>query len=228
MAIVRLGPIVGGISGALGGVVFVNSKRSLVARRPPTTRRKSSPFLARSRSRMAQLRNHWHTLTTNQQTRWSSAASQIESTNALGLSSPISGFEYFIKTNKVAFPGAFGLVDEPSSIRARDFAVNPTVAFSATTGYDVSIDNPSAPLFLQIQVYGWPFWLSHETKSVPRLVFLDERSASADPVQDNVQPEWRAHFGDMVEGQRFSCGIKARASASPFNPITIIQSTVTA
>ena len=228
MAIVRLGPIVAGISGALGGVVFVNSKRSLVARRPPTTRRKSSPFLARSRSRMALLQNHWSTLTTAEQTRWTTAATQIQSTNAIGLTSPISGFEYYIKTNKVAFPGAFSVVDEPDALVPSDFVNTPSAIFSASGIFRADCVNTQAPNFLQMQVYGWPFWVDHETRSSPRLVFLAEVTSDLALLILNVKPAWLEHFGNLTEGQRVAVGIKARLSASPFNPMAVLQITVLA
>ncbi len=228
MAIIRTGSIVGDISGTVGSVVFVTGGRSTVVRPRPVTRHKSSRFLARTKSRMQVLRNHWSTLTTLQQDLWRTAAGDINRTNVLGQSSPMSGFSYFIMTSRVVFPGTFSIVDEPAALRARDTPVNPRVDFSVSIGFDVFIDNPSAPLPLQIQVYGWPFWIDHPTRSVPRLVFLDERTALTDPVADNVRPEWIDHFGNMVEGQRFTVGLKARDGASPFNPIAIIQSTVTA
>ena len=228
MAIIRLGPIVGGISGTLGGVVFANTRKSTIVRPRPAPLSKSSPFLARSRARMYNLRRTWSTLTTLQQDAWRTAAADINSTNALGQSSPMSGFTYFITTNKVAFPGFFETFPFPATLVPADFAVNPAVAFSAAGNFDASIDNPDSPSFLKIQVYGWPFWVDHATKSVARLVFLQETTSNSDPIVLNVRTEWIAHFGDMIPGQQFSCGVKARFSHSPFNPITMFRQAVTA
>ncbi|KKM73427.1 hypothetical protein LCGC14_1410640 [marine sediment metagenome] len=228
MAIIRTGPLVGGISGKIGGVVFVNARRGLVARPAPRVTRPSSPFLQRSKARMHNLRRHWATLTALQQDLWNTAARDVLSTNRIGLSSPMTGFTYFIKTNKVAFPGTFSIVDEPESLLSRDTPVSPFAAFSAAGAYSVGIANPFTPATLQIQVYGWPFWVDHPTKSVARLVFLKEASEFGLTIVIALNPEWLAHFGPLAEGQRFSVGIKARVSASPFNPLTTIRGVVAA
>ncbi len=228
MAIYRTGPLAGSISGAIGGVVFVEAKGSKVVRHRPVKLHQRGPFVKRSRAFLSNVVRHWATMTSLQRDAWNTAAGNINSTNRLGQASPMLGFNYFVKTNTVAFPGARAIVEVPQTLTARDLAINPAAAFDVVTGFDVQIDNPDSPSFLQIQVYGWPSWVDHHPFAATRLVFLDERSASADPVQDNIRPEWIDHFGDMVAGQRFTVGIKARASASPFNPMTIIQGIVTA
>lgn len=228
MAIFRTGAITGAISGALGGVVFVVSSKSNVVRHRPPPRHRTSPFLARSKARMANLQKFWSELTTLQQDAWNTAARDINTTNRLGQASPMNGFQYYIMTNKTAFPGAFAEVDTPPTLQPEDTPINPSATFSVASGFDVSIDNPGAPSFLQIQVYGWPFWVDHDTNDVARFVFLDERSASSDPVVDDVRQEWIDHFGDMTLGQRFAVGLKSRGSASPFAQMAVIRGTVVA
>lgn len=228
MAIIRTGPIASDISGTIGSVVFVAGGRSTVARPRPIQRTKTSPFLARTKSRMQLIRNHWSTLTTLQQDLWRTAANDIQRSNRLGQASALSGFTYFVMTNRVAFPGAFQIVDEPSALTRRDTPLDPTVAFSASGTFAVQIRIPLPLVLLGLQVYGWPFWVDHATRDVARLVFLVERFQLADPITHDVRPTWIEHFGDMVQGQRFAVGIKARQSNSPFNPLVIIQDTVSA
>lgn len=177
---------------------------------------------------MALLQNRWSTLTTAQQTRWNTAATQIETTNALGLSSPISGFEYYIKTNKVAFPGSFSVVDEPNTLTPSDIVNTPAAILSVSAFVRATAINSEFPNFMKIQVYGWPFWVDHATKSFPRVVFLKELSSDLTILTIDFRPEWEDHFGPVVEDQHVAIGIKARISASPFNPMAILQKTVVA
>lgn len=228
MAIVKLGPIVSGISGKVGTVVFANAKQALVLRPTPRTRRKSSNFLLRSQGFMSNIRRRWATLTDLQQNAWRTAAAELASTNRLGQSRPRNGFQYFVMTNKVVFPGPKTIIEDPPSPDIGTLPVNPTVEFSASVGLLVTIDNPGSPSFLQMQVYGWPFWVDHDTNAVARLVFLDERSASAEKVVDNVIGEWEQHFGPVQIGQRFAVGLKSRLNANPFLPIFIFRGTVVA
>ncbi len=228
MAIIRLGPIASGISGALGGVVFVNTKRSTVVRPRPAPRHKSSPFLARSKARMQSLRNFWSTLTALQQDAWRTAAADINRTNALGQSSPLSGFGYFIMTNKTAFPGFFETFPFPANLLPQDVAVNPAASFSAAAAYTVQIDNPVALTFLRLYAYGWPFWRDTPSRDVARLVFIRETTSDSDPVTMDIKTEWLQHFGPLQEGQRYAVGIKSQFSHSPFVHMTVLRQTVSA
>lgn len=228
MAIVKLGPIVSGISGKVGTVVFINAKQGLVLRPTPVTRHKTSDFLLRSQGRLSALRRHWATLTTLQQDTWRTAAATLSSTNRIGHTRPRTGFQYFILTNKIVFPGAPGIVDIPFKLRDLESPINPLIVFSLTTGLSIIVDNPASPAGMFLQVYGWPFWVNHDTKSVPRFVFLDERGSSTDPMGDTVTPEWEDHFGPVQLGQRYAIGIKAWNAPNPFHPMFVFRGTVLA
>lgn len=228
MAIVKLGPIVSGISGKVGTVVFANAKQALVLRPTPVTRRKTSDFLLRSQGFMSRIRRHWPTLTTLQQNAWRTAAAALSSANRIGQARPRTGFQYFVLTNKVVFPGLPSIIDNPPTLGTLESPINPVVSYSVADGLEVSVDNPESPSFLQMQVYGWPFWVNHDTNSIPRLVFLDERSGSGDPIQDDVTSEWEEHFGGVQIGQRYAIGLKAWGSVNPFHPTFIFRGAVVA
>ncbi len=228
MAIVRLGPIVSAISGALGSVVFVAGGRSTVARLRPLTIDKSTSFSLRQDGRMANLRRYWSTMTDLQKERWNTDAHDIPQTNALGVASPMSGFNYFIMTNKKAFPDIFTTFPFPAALEQKDFVVNPAASFSASGAYTVEADNPWTPGILRIRAYGWPFWRTTKSKEVARLVYLASWSATTDPITFNVRTAWLEHFGPLQEGQRYAIGIKSQFSHSPFAPTTVLRQTVAA
>lgn len=229
MAIIRPGSVVGGISGKLGGLVFVVGRRGTVVRPRPNPVKKETTFSLLSRGRMSTLRQFWSTMTQLQRDAWQTAAVQILTTNALGVSSPMSGFTYFILTNKHGVIDSPDIFPAPRDLDPRDFAVNPSATFSASGTFSCQIDNPFPPItFLRIDVFGWPFWRTTPSKTVPRLVFLDGTTSSGDPIVLNVRPAWIQHFGDMVQGQQFAVAIRARFTASPFSPTTVFRQAVTA
>ena len=228
MAIYRTGALAGAISGTVGGVTFVTGGKSNVVRPRPITLHKTSPFLARSRARMHNLQNFWSTLTTLEQAAWNTAAHEILSTNTLGARSPMNGFQYFILTNKKAFPGFYETFPFPATLSPLDFAVDPAAAFSAAGAYNVQIDNPTAMTFLRLVVRGWPFDRSTVSRDVARLVFIQEITSDADPIVLNVRTAWIEHFGALQEGQRFAVGLTSQFTHSPFAPMTVLRQAVSA
>lgn len=228
MAIVKLGPIVSGISGKVGTVVFANAKHALVLRPTPVTRRKSSGFLLASQNFMSRIRRRWATLTDEQQNTWRTAAATLSSTNRIGQTRPMSGFQYFVMTNKTADPELLTIFLFPQNLQDEDFAINPAATFSASGAYTVQMDNPFITTFLRMHAYGWPFWRTTKSKDVPRLVYLASFSSDADPVTFNVRTAWIEHFGALQEGQQYAIGIKSQFTSSPFAPTTVLRQTVTA
>lgn len=228
MAIFRTGPLTGAISGKIGGVVFVTGGKSNVVRHRPAPRTSTSPFLARSRSRMYNLRRHWSTLTSAQQSAWNTAARDILTANRLGQRSPMNGFQYFIMSNTKSFPGWRELIPFPPTSSPFDFAINPAANFSAAGAYNAQIDNPVPLAWLRIVVHGWPFWRTTQSRDIPRLVFIAELTSAADPVIVDVRDAWVDHFGALKEGQRFAVGITSQFTHWPFAPRTILRQAVTA
>ncbi len=228
MAIFREGALTGAISGALGGVVFVSGGKSNVVRHRPPPSAASSPFLATSKALMYNLRRFWSTLTTEQQQAWNAAASDINTTNRLGQSSPMNGFQYFIMTNKKTFPATGSIFPAPTNLSPFDFAVNPAASFSAAGAYNAQFDNPVAMTSLRIVVRGWPFWRTTASKTVARLVFLEAFTSDADPVVVNVRDSWIEHFGALQAGQQIAVGITSQFSHSPFAPETVLRIIVAA
>lgn len=228
MAIYTPGPLAAAISGKVGSVVFVNSKRARTVRPVPTKLAKSSPFLARSRVWLSNVRRQWSTLTAPQQDAWSSAAAEIPRTNRLGQTSPLTGFTYYVMTHTSVFLDPRQFIVAPPTPSVLDEVVSPTCAFSVASGLDVSVDGAPGPLLKRLQVYGWPFWFSHTTNNIARLVFLAERNVPPAGLSVDLTPEWESHFGPVQLGQRYSCVIKARFSASPFAPSVEFRQTVVA
>lgn len=223
MAIVRLGPIVSAISGSVGSVVFIAGGRSTVARLRPVTVENTSSYALRSKVHMANIRRYWSTMTDLQKQTWTTAGHDIPQTNALGVSSPMTGFNYFVMTNKTVSPADHTIWPFPAELDERDFAVNPAATFSVSGSYTVQFDNPYPTTGLGLKAYGWPFWRTTKSKDVARLVFIAEWASFSDPVTVDIKSQWLEHFGPLQEGQRYAVGIKCQFNHTPFAPITVLR-----
>lgn len=226
MAIVRLGPIVGAISGSVGAVVFVAGGRSTVIRPRPITRHKSSRFLALSKSRMHGLRKRWRILPDLDRDAWDTHAALLNSTNTLGQSSPTTGYLLYIRVNLERRLGFSNAVGTPGALEITGPPVNIATAFSASGTFTITADPPIGTPAASFFMYGWPFWTNTKPGSIPRLVFL--QSAPGNPLNFDVRSLWESHFGTMVEGQHFAIGLAALVLAIRRSQIISIPGTVTA
>jgi hypothetical protein len=96
MAIIRLGPLVGGISGSIAGVNFAHTRGATIARsRPAKVNQRTEKKLLR-RSRYMLYRNQWLDLSPEQQTAWRTQARQVNLSNRLGQKIRLSGWQYYM------------------------------------------------------------------------------------------------------------------------------------
>lgn len=226
MAIVKLGPIVSGISGKVGTVVFANAKQGLIIRPTPIRRAASSPFLSEARVRLQNIRITWSTLTAAQQASWNTLAKTTYTPNRIGQSSPMSAFHLFVRTNMQLRRNHDAIFAD-----APNLAVGPTprtvaAAFSASGDFTINAQPPPGFGSAIFYAYGWPFWVNHDTRSSPRLVFL--RRQAAPSIGLDVRAEWEQHFGTMVEGQRFVIAVATEVGNAPRSTQVIVRSAVTA
>lgn len=96
MAIARTGPIVSLTSGALGGLVFVASKKGQVIRPRPLLKTRASAANLRVRSIHARALIAWRAMTDTQRRAWYTAATSTSSTNRLGVPRPISAIQLYL------------------------------------------------------------------------------------------------------------------------------------
>ena len=136
MAIFRPAPILGAISGNVGGVCFVMSKsgpviRKRIVRTKNTSRRHTELTIGLQR-----VRNAWRSLAEPQRAAWRQAALIFPNKNRLGSSTRLSGFQLFTKLNMIGyFPPnfvPFAIIEDPPVLtRDPPFVIDD---FSVTSG----------------------------------------------------------------------------------------------
>lgn len=97
MAICHTGPIISGISGAVGGVIFRQGRRGISVGSRPIKLRRGTPKQLAARAQFQRAVQAWNDLTSTERVRWLYAASQLPFTDRLGLGRPRDGRSLFIQ-----------------------------------------------------------------------------------------------------------------------------------
>lgn len=216
MAIIRPGPLAGAISGRLGGVVFVNGRRSAAVRPYAPPLRKSTLRLDKSRSFMGRIIAAWHDLTDAEQAAWNTAAANIKRSNRLGTTHTMTGFTYFVMVNKVTFQTKDAIATTPPRESVPLPPTSVAAVFSVAGDYAVTATRPAGATLITWQVFGWSSWTDHTPGEIPRPVFLFEITGFAD-LNRSIKTQWQERFGPVQVGQHFVVDVRGVLSAFPFH-----------
>jgi len=123
VAICKASSVVSGVSGALGGQVFVHTRSGTVIRQRPVKKLCATPARLYQRATMSNALHQWRSLTDLQRLAWRTAAQSYLSTNRLGvrrLLTPVQLYTHVVITSLLAgaaVPTAppFPLVESPFS-----------------------------------------------------------------------------------------------------------------
>lgn len=113
MAIVRLSPIIGGISGTLAGLTFTNTRAGLVVRSRPSRTSRTSTAVIAQRNQFRSLRLAWRDLTPAERAAWNTLAQVARIPNALAVPRALSGFALFIQQNQFRLAAGVSIESEP-------------------------------------------------------------------------------------------------------------------
>ncbi len=99
MAIVQLGPIIGRISGNVGGASFANARGTTILRKSRRSSFNGSIAQGPPQVKIGVLARIWADKSSLDQDAWRAAATRITFPNRLGIQRNISGYQYFLKIN---------------------------------------------------------------------------------------------------------------------------------
>lgn len=226
MAIIRTGPIVGAISGSIGGVTFVVGSRAAVVRPRPTRRPRVSSFKRTSDSLFANIRHSWADLTDLQQSGWNVLGPTLSRVNRLGQTSPLNGFEAFVRVNMELRNEPGDLVEEAPVVGVGPPPRAVSADLQEVGNFTVSASPPLGFLSAVFFVYAWTYFTDHAVRDAPRLVFLLEKAAPS--ITEDIRDEWEAHFGTPVEGQQYRIGVATSTFGTPRSQITRVSGSIAA
>ncbi len=204
MAIYRAGPLAGGISGAVGGVVFVEAKGSKVVRhRPPTVLKRRSIIALNSISPMAAFQlaiAGWRALTDASRQAWSTQAANITFPNRLGQQRPISAFNLYVMVNSLRAL-AFLAIMTTGPGTDRPIPLN-SVVLDAEAGvaFRVTINSTPFPATRRLNLYGSVHWGGFESAYFRDFHYLGSIVFTRG-VTLPITAEWEQVFGPLRTDQ---------------------------
>jgi hypothetical protein len=203
MAIIRTAPLIGAISGNLGGVCFVQSKSGPVIRTRNRRLKQNDKRHYQIRALFQQLRNAWRNLTDNQRTAWRQATISVPNTNRLGLTSTISGYQLFIKTNAwgnyVAPIDPILILKAPSNLNRRTPWLLDSFTITSGGAKGLILLPPAGGGFPFAQVYG-----ARTFSTAPRRSWFSFRQTevSGAPPGTITLLKWDDDIGDPQPGEQ--------------------------
>ncbi len=217
MAIFRTGPLIGGISGSIGGVTFVNARGSKVVRFRPPKRKTEQQFRIAgtpgARAALAITVKAWGNLSDANRINWQAAARDFNFTNRLGQSSALSGLQFFIKVN---YPSALaGLIisdngylpNAPEPISSITAGADILTGYNVITQYVAHVSGTPAFFFGSLNyrdttdtfVNDWKFFLRVRPPDVTAL---------------NITTDWELAFGPLRVDQTVKLKVQFTPSTS--------------
>jgi len=138
MALLKLGPVVAGVSGSIGGTVFARNRAGAYAR---ARTKPIIPVSARRdvvQARLTSLVSWWHdTLTPAQRALWDAKGAASTLLNRLGESYTPTGMNLYIRSNALLHLAGTALVTTPP-VNIHAPALAPVLAWTTAVGIQIS------------------------------------------------------------------------------------------
>lgn len=156
MAIVRYGPLIGAISGRIGGAEFANTRAGAVAKKAQHKIRRSSTQALTAHSNYERAIRAWQDLTASERREWRAVAQNIQRTNRLGLPRTISAFQLFLHVVIPSIITTGAIVTTPPD----DVALSPlsSIAITDTSAGNLEVETfvAGAPFNTLVEIHiGW-------------------------------------------------------------------------
>ena len=205
MALIRTSATVAAISGALGGVTFVNSRRGAVARHRPNSKPAQSEILTKQNAYFANVTRHWQAITEQNRLSWNAAAHTFQNTNRLGVQSSPNGFTLFTNYNLNHLRWLGSLRDAPPLETNPIIDISFDIDFEAAGPYDLDFTQPGHQSGSYIQLFGARNFSTNAPKHpAPFKQILLAALSPLGSFTHNVYDAWEETFGDMDTGESFS------------------------
>ena len=158
MAIFQSGPIVGPISGNVGGACFVNTSGSNVIRQARRPSPADSQLQRIAQSRLLAAATAWRALTVLEQTAWRTYAQNIPLSNRLGTTRLISGYQTFLKIHMTRFNFTTVILADPPVVFLRQPIHAFQLSSSVASGIIIDFTDDDPTSGRTAYVYGHPFF----------------------------------------------------------------------
>lgn len=163
MAIFRPGPLIGAISGPIGGVAFVVASKGTIVRQRRRRTSRTTVNLQRSQSVFTATLRLWPKMLPSTRAAWNAAASNYTLPNRLGEHVHLSGFQLYMKFRR-------------NSVLANDLInfLPPSLSAQATIKFTTAVVTSGGPFSVQViriapSIYSFvDVWAARPFTSSPR------------------------------------------------------------
>ena len=217
MALITPGPLVGAISGRVGGLVFRAHGAQSSVRIAPRQRVHSGEYAGYVEGNLSYLLHQWNELTESQRRGWRRAALSIPRVNRLGVSSPISGRSLFIKFHLEGKLAIYGVTTYPPPLGETPPPLSLTAIFnSGTYTYNVTATFVSSPSGQNIALYAARTFRTYQTSRVPQWKLIGLVSTALLPY--NIYSGFAARWGQITSGEYYHLKATCQNPSSMFSP----------
>lgn len=199
MAIYTPGPVVGAISGNLGGVSFVNGKGSKVIRHARRAGRQANAQTALASSLTARFARAWSGLTDLHRASWNTYAANRTHSNRLGVDRPLSGYQEWMKRGLQVTRNAPFLDPNPPADITSPGLFDWILSAGVVDGVLLDFTNPTGPGFVRAHFYGRPLFRSTIPAFNNSWRFFGFNTTVTE--QYDLTALWTSTFGDLREDQ---------------------------
>lgn len=227
MAIARAAHIVGAISGNLGGSIFANTRQGLLVKHRPLKTNQHTTDQQKERSRHQLLIAIWKSLTDSEYLEWQAMASQITTTNRLGVHTTITPLSLFFRQNRVQAYLGIAIPRTPYRLTRGQPCFVDDIEFTTGGAYNVtlSFDPPSDHHY--VWVYGFRPFCTSPTRGVRSWKFLG-RVFFEGQYAHSIAAWWTAKLGALSAGEFVHLKFQVSTVGGIRNPPTTTTTTVLA
>ncbi len=207
MAIFRTSALVGAISGAIGGVVFVAGAASPTVRHRPRSPGGASPNHAQQQSLFTQIQRTWSGMTALNKTAFRTLSLQMPAHNRLGQSRPLSPFQFYVQYSWRHFQRVGTIPTAVAAPLDSEFPTSMTVFADISAG--TQILNTPIPLATSYQMIIYGATLNRDTPvaTYTNYRFLGFFSQSG-IFPANITTAWDAKWAPVREDQIIAIQVK--------------------
>lgn len=211
MAIFRTSSVVGAISGNVGGVCFVNNRKSKVLRQAKkkgaydgaklfTKGSSTKAFYPKHQTEFNNAILAWRQLTTDSKNAWTTYANDTPVSNRLGEQSPLSGYQAFIKNRLFNTSGGGTPSDDPPLIAEQPLIAPLSLAWSLADGLRYTVGQGPIAGTIKIQISGMPLYTDSIPKYWSRFRVMSDLSAGQNS-SFTITNIWQSNWPLPLENQ---------------------------
>lgn len=193
--LVKPSPLVGAMSGAIGGIVFSLTKNGLIAGIRPTKTQPSTTFAISQRAELAHWVQIWRSLTSAERTTFIVAARSIFFSNRLGTRRAVTGYSLFLKLHIGRLPQNPEAMTGFSAIHASNFPSTSNQLFDWSDGLILSFPQTFPTDNTHIHIFSQATFNSNETRAPISMTRYLHIPWTAGPLFITSAFSWQQRFG---------------------------------